>query len=612
VKEPSAAPSLRLELAPTGTSVLVQSDTVHGAALGRLTSRFRNAVHQAPLAVEIPLDDFLANLRALRTWPSKDVQWSPEVMTLVRDSLHDAKEAETRLTDGVPQASGAEDVRSLLAPGWKAALTGFQERDISKLLSMRHGANFSVPGAGKTRVALADFQAARLRGEVSRMLVVAPKSAYGSWAEEVNLSFDVPPTIHTVDGGPLDPLAEIVLVNYERLAVSERALAKWLSERPSMLVLDEAHRMKRGAKGVYGTVCLALGPLARRRLALTGTPAPNGVKDLQSIFTFVWPGQGGQTVERATADRSLRDASTILRPFFCRTTKHELGLPPLEASIVRVPLDRWHGTIYKAITGSEGLKAAGRNQGSEELERYGRVSMYLIMAATSPALLNAGISKYDPLPYDLPKLDVPENQTLAQLLENLPRYEDSPKYRKACEIVAANAARGRKTIVWSTFVRSLTTLERMLRGYSPALVHGGTSDRAEEIDRFRNDPDCLVLLSNPATLGEGISLHQVCHEAVYVDRDFTAGRFLQSLDRIHRLGLAPDTETSVKILVAEKTIDEVIEQRLADKLRFMGAVLDDPGVEQLADLDDAPAAPAGLERSDLGPLLRHLREYPPE
>ncbi len=86
----------------------------------------------------------------------------------------------------------------------------------------------------------------------------------------------------------------------------------------------------------------------------------------------------------------------------------------------------------------------------------------------------------------------------------------------------------------------------------------------------------MVLLSNPATLGEGISLHQVCHDAIYVDRDFMAGRFLQSLDRIHRLGLAPETETRVTVLAATGTVDEVVARRMEEKLEFMGGILDDP------------------------------------
>ena len=139
------------------------------------------------------------------------------------------------------------------------------------------------------------------------------------------------------------------------------------------------------------------------------------------------------------------------------------------------------------------------------------------------------------------------------------------------------------------------------------MVHGGTEDREMVILRFRKDPGCMVLLSNPATLGEGISLHHQCHDAVYVDRDFAAGRFLQSLDRIHRLGLAPDTETRITVLASEGTIDEVVEHRLAEKLLFMGSILDDSEVRQLADLYEEPAIGGGLDQRDLQVLMGHLR-----
>jgi SNF2 family DNA or RNA helicase len=149
-------------------------------------------------------------------------------------------------------------------------------------------------------------------------------------------------------------------------------------------------------------------------------------------------------------------------------------------------------------------------------------------------------------------------------------------------------------------------MEFLLKRFQPAIVHGGTQDRAEQLARFRQDPGCFVLLSNPATLGEGVSLHQVCHDAVYVDRDFAAGRFLQSLDRIHRLGLAPDVRTRITVLVANETIDELIEQRLDSKLRFMGSILDDPAVLELGDLDEEPSAAAGMDSNDLQALIGYL------
>jgi hypothetical protein len=60
------------------------------------------------------------------------------------------------------------------------------------------------------------------------------------------------------------------------------------------------------------------------------------------------------------------------------------------------------------------------------------------------------------------------------------------------------------------------------------------------------------------------------------------------------------------VLVANVTIDEIVEQRLASKLHFMGSILDDPAVLQLEDLDEEPSAAAGMDNSDLSALLGYL------
>jgi SNF2 family DNA or RNA helicase len=365
--------------------------------------------------------------------------------------------------------------------------------------------------------------------------------------------------------------------------------------------------MKLGADGVYGSACMALGPRARRRLILTGTPAPNGARDLENLMGFVWPGYGRQTVRRAVGDGNLEHANQVLRPLFTRTTKTELDLPPVTVTEVPVDLPPLHREIYQALLG---LYSPRVGQARDDLEAIGKVIVYLLMAAISPALLAVGTTRYEPLSYQVPPLPVPPGSHLQDLMRDLPSYEMSPKFERARSIVSENAARGRKTLVWSTFIRSVATMERILGPYRPAVVHGGTPDRDEQLNRFRRDPGCMVLISNPATLGEGISLHHECHDAVYVDRDFGAGRFLQSLDRIHRLGLDPATTTQVSILTSRNTIDDVVTQRLSTKLDFMAKVLDDPAVQQLADLDEDPAFGAGIGSSDLRAIAEHLSGHP--
>ncbi|MDQ0404022.1 SNF2 family DNA or RNA helicase [Streptomyces sp. DSM 40167] len=599
---PVSVKSLRLGFDETRTRVVLRTTESFQQELVQLAARFRTGGQLGPLSASVSLDELLADLGLLGTWSDPaGVEWADDLRDLVSGVVQDAHTVQQRLAG--QQTAGevaSDDVPVLLGDTWKGELSEFQRRDIAKLLSLQHGANFSVPGAGKTRVALAVYAAQKTAGRVSRLLVVCPKSAYESWRFETAECLTHPLRINVLDGS-LDQWAEVLVVNYERLDRSLPMLAGWLKSGPSMIILDEAHRMKLGARGTYGAACMALGPLATRRLILTGTPAPNGSRDLENLLGFVWPGHGQRTVVQAVAGGDLAHASTVLRPLFTRTTKHELGLPPVQLGLRFVDMPPLHDEIYTAIVGGERSGAA-----REDLSSLGKTALRLLMAATSPALLLEGASRYEPLAYQLPPMQIPEGSSLYSLMQNLPDYELSPKYKEAVAIIAENAAQGRKTLVWTTFVRSLTTLERMLEKYSPAVVHGGTPDREEQIRRFREDPACMVLISNPATLGEGISLHHVCHDAVYVDRDFMAGRFLQSLDRIHRLGLAPGTETRVTVLAVRNSVDEVVAASLERKLEFMGRILDDPTVQQLADLEEEPSVAAGLAPSDMEALLSHM------
>ncbi|MCQ6251804.1 DEAD/DEAH box helicase [Streptomyces malaysiensis] len=607
---PSPGSSLEIGFGDGVTRARLRAGTGYEGDLRRLALRFRSSVQRSHGTMEVEIDDLLTNLVVLASWPEpSSVTWDSQLAALATDSALDAQTVANRLDPaaGTDGEVSPEQVGSLLGSGWTADLTAFQRRDIAKLLSLRHGANFSVPGAGKTRVGLAVFHVLRRNEGVERLLIVGPKSCYESWQYENQQCLEEPLRLD-VFSRDADPAADSLIVNYERLrqdgVVNE--LGQWLAARPSMLLLDEAHRMKRGADGTDGAACLALGPRSRRRLILTGTPAPNGVKDLENLFGFVWPGHGRQKVTQAVAGGDLAKASQVLRPLFTRTTKSELGLPPVTTTLRTVPMPPIHQEVYEALIGRFSARAVGSES---DFLALGKIIVYMLMAATSPALLAVGTTRYEPLSYQVPPLSVPEGTALFDLMQDLPSYEMSPKYREVLAIIATNAGQGRKTLVWSTFIRSLNTLERILGEFSPAKVYGGMEDddRAAQIERFRNDPDCMVLLSNPATLGEGISLHRHCHDAVYVDRDFAAGRFLQSLDRIHRLGLPPEAETRITVLASKGTIDEVVAQRLNDKLQFMGSILDDSAVQQLADLDEEPAVGGGLDQRDLQALMGHLR-----
>ena len=90
-----------------------------------------------------------------------------------------------------------------------------------------------------------------------------------------------------------------------------------------------------------------------------------------------------------------------------------------------------------------------------------------------------------------------------------------------------------------------------------------------KLKEFKISKEPNVLIANPAACAESISLHKVCHHAIYLDRTFNCGQYLQSLDRIHRIGLSKDEKVFYHILQAENSIDETIHRRLNEKEKNM-------------------------------------------
>ena len=71
-------------------------------------------------------------------------------------------------------------------------LRPFQIRDLQRLVALQNGANFSVPGAGKTTVTFAlHLLTSR---EDQKLVVVGPKSAFGAWSDVIGecISDDAP------------------------------------------------------------------------------------------------------------------------------------------------------------------------------------------------------------------------------------------------------------------------------------------------------------------------------------------------------------------------------------------------------------------------------------
>lgn len=524
---------------------------------------------------------------------------------LVRRSLQKALELED-LADSVALLEAIDAGR------YSRHLRPFQVRDLVNLASIAHGANFSVPGSGKTAVAYALYEYLRCTQGITRMLVVAPVSAFESWEMEAVECLTPAPGIQRFEGA-IASTTEVLLVSYQRLESGYAQLASWLASQGSHMVLDEAHRMKRGWAGAWGRNCLNLAHLATRRDILTGTPAPQSLGDLYALLEFLWPGHSNHILpSEASEIDDVSVASKQIAPLYVRTTKSELELPTPEIHIHKQALGGLHAEIYAALLGVYRGTFSISKRTQYDMRALGAVTMYMLEAATNPSLLVAGSHPSDPIVFRHPPLEVPTEADLDSLLQAYPSYELPWKFAYVRGAVAKNFRLGRKTLVWSNFVRNLETLRQFeLKEFAPAIVHGGIKDRQEQIAKFRTDVDCNVLLANPAATSEGISLHHECHDAIYLERTFNAGQYLQSLDRIHRLGLDPDVETRVTVLCSDSTIDEIVDDRVRQKTERLSALMQDPSLMVMT----LPALPEdgltgqidlGLDRSDILSVRSHI------
>ena len=100
--------------------------------------------------------------------------------------------------------------------------------------------------------------------------------------------------------------------------------------------------------------------------------------------------------------------------------------------------------------------------------------------------------------------------------------------------------------------------------------------RQEIISSFRKgEIDCLI--TNPHTLAESVSLHSICHDAIYFEYSYNLVHLLQSKDRIHRLGLPEGQYTQYYFLQEdyvttdnnEFSLDKKIYDRLKEKEQIM-------------------------------------------
>lgn len=554
-----------------------------------------------------------------------EIEFDAGVEALLRTQLEEI--ADRRHAETLQHVLSRDQVETLVRGNdrFKRSLTERQLANLTRLLALRHGANFSVPGAGKTTTLLAIYEGMRHRDGIEQLLVVAPKNAFISWEGEVARCYpaDDRPTVKRLSGGVagvsliLDTSPEIALITYQLLPNVVDPVKEWAGQRRTHIALDESHRIKAGHVGVTASAAIDLAEVAVRRDILSGTPLPHSPEDLRPQLEFLWPGQRILPDLRIVADSpaaTLEDVERAVKPLYVRTTKTELDLPELKLVRVPVELGPLQRELYDVLRSEAARTAGGMGQHDRRFFRQlGRQVMRLLQAAVNPMLLTQGqlVTRTELEP-------VPGGFHAWELLREFARYEQPAKIARVIQRAEAIIADGERVLIWSQFVMNVLSLERLLGHHGAVVLYGavptgeeGDPDTREgRIRRFHEDPECRVMIANPAAAGEGISLHMACHRAIYLDRSFNAAHYLQSVDRIHRLGLPADVNPTVEILESTGTIDTRVARRLMKKIETMAMILNDHSLGSLAydPADVEEDFEAGIEPEDVEEILDHLEK----
>lgn len=543
--------------------------------------------------------NLVRELGSASTQRSFDFRFRPDEESgrLIREFAEQFKRARQQRKEIVDPISPEEISDRLRALGFtKRTLKPFQLRDLSHLLSLANGANFSVPGAGKTTVTFALHILARQPGH--HLIVVAPKAANQAWCDVVDECMEEgspnrgDEAFEILDGDVASNQKKLqsgstrFLISYDLMIRQQSLLATYFSTTPTHLVLDESHRMKAGWASQRGAFLLGSASLPVRRDILTGTPMPQGASDVESQLDFLWPGHGlGLEVVTGTSPRQ------VLGNLYVRTTKKELGLKKPIREYKDISMDEGQLALY-SIVRNEFLRDFSRKvvsgMGEAQLLKARRSVMRLLQLSVNPVLALSAMANDD-------------FEIASGIADQVLEEGHSAKMRAVADHARDLAHAGEKTVIWTIFTDTIHSFSSSLADLNPVYIHGGVPSgskddpytREGKIKRFHEDPSCSVLIANPAAAGEGISLHKVCHNAIYADRSYVSTHYLQSIDRIHRLGLPPDQDTNIYIYRSKAppeigSVDMSVTRRLAEKIRNMQVLLDDPDLHEIA-LDEEEA-----------------------
>ena len=293
---------------------------------------------------------------------------------------------------------------------------------------------------------------------------------------------------------------------------------------------------------------------ADMKMALTGTPVENSVRDLWSIFQFLQPGYLGERLhfselyEKNTEIMGVARESLKLRvmPFVLRRTKEEVAgdLPE------KIEIDHWCDLSSR----QKDLYQRVQDEGLAQLD---------LLALANDSSMRM---KFFTLLLRLRQICCDTALISPEILDDssVPLEQRSVKMSRLMELISGTLASSRKMLVFSQFATQLKLIELELNHRSIACLRldGASRDRQKLVDQFQSPSGPSIFLISLKAGGYGLNLTQAS-TVVHFDPWWNPAAERQASDRAHRIGQT--NSVTVYKLLTRNTVEERVRKMQLDK-----------------------------------------------
>lgn len=491
--------------------------------------------------------------------------------------------------------------KSIVNDNMERTLRDKQMRDAFFMFAMTKSGNFSVPGSGKTSSALAVYCYLKENNLVNRIVMIGPKNAFGSWIDEFRACFGNKQKLNyfNIQNPEYKSIKlkknalkyesadkNLFLINYEGLGTCLEEMKHIVSNR-TLLIFDEVHKVK-AVNGKRAADALAIAKCSSYTIAMTGTPIPNTYLDLYNLLHILYNDEYmdffGFDIP-TLKNPSVEEIGTInerIQPFFCRTTKKELNVPDANPDIIdKVNVTKDEQKLFEIVS---------KKYQNNKLALFIR----LLQLESNPRLILNALDFSDfkeilDITDDVDQIDIVDYSNDVKQLIN--KIKITSKMRACVDTAKELVHAGKKVIIWCIFRDSIKGIKKLLENENIHVEYIMGEVELEQrqvlIDDFRNGK-FDVLITNPHTLAESVSLHSVCHDAIYFEYSYNLVHLLQSKDRIHRLGLKEGQYTQYYFMESqynthegEQSLDHKVYLRLKEKEQTMLDAIDNHELEPI-------------------------------